>query len=597
MKKLYLFALLITWSACSYAQTLAVLQNKLDKATTPVEKIRGLNGIAKYYILDGNNDSLAKACIAKEIAIADKTGDQTLITKTYLMAGSTWLSFLGANDIERLSMANSFLQTALINARKNKQTTLEADVYLQFASYNKMPRVNRLDTAMAFVNKTKAILKENPNDSLMVIAVRSAAGIYLMQGDQLNAFRNYSAGLTIAEKTENPALLSDMYISMGAFYTSLEDYDKSLEYLLKCFKLMDENHLIKDEQSINIYMRIGQSYVGKKDYNTARKYFTEMRERAIKLHLHEIMVNQPLFYIEATYMEEKNYKALVQYIQNPQLVKLINQYNQAYLLNWYWGAYYEQQGKADSAAHYYDQVLEPASRLAQPATLISIYIAYGFFKIQTGQNAVGLQWMEKAREAGIKANSLAMNALIYQSLDSAYAKTGNKAKAYDYRVLYDEYTAKLKDQNKARQITLAEVNAEGQRLKLKQEKEEEALRKKHNLQYMGITAAIATVFIVLLLTGMFTTSAQIIRGIGFFAFIFFFEFVTLLCDHVIHDWTHGEPLKIMAIKIVFVALLVPVHHYVEEKVIHHLIHRKKIKLNKYLSGRGKSQEALTPELA
>jgi hypothetical protein len=78
----------------------------------------------------------------------------------------------------------------------------------------------------------------------------------------------------------------------------------------------------------------------------------------------------------------------------------------------------------------------------------------------------------------------------------------------------------------------------------------EALRKKHNLQYMGISAAM----------GRLKVKPMLIRGLGFLSFILLFEFIILLIDKPIHEITHGEPLPVLMIKIVIIAVLLPLHH-------------------------------------
>jgi len=52
-----------------------------------------------------------------------------------------------------------------------------------------------------------------------------------------------------------------------------------------------------------------------------------------------------------------------------------------------------------------------------------------------------------------------------------------------------------------------------------------------------------------------------------------FEFIILLADNRIHEWTHGEPWKVMSFKIILVAMLFPLHHWLEHKVIHYLLTR------------------------
>ncbi len=123
-------------------------------------------------------------------------------------------------------------------------------------------------------------------------------------------------------------------------------------------------------------------------------------------------------------------------------------------------------------------------------------------------------------------------------------------------------------------LVVVEIENENQRQKAE-------TRANHNIQYMGITAGIASVFILLMLLGVFSSSTTIIRGLSFFAFIFFFEFLILLFDTSIHKLTHGEPWKILSIKIVLIAILLPLHHYVEHKVVHHLLKQKKFTLPRW----------------
>ena len=58
-------------------------------------------------------------------------------------------------------------------------------------------------------------------------------------------------------------------------------------------------------------------------------------------------------------------------------------------------------------------------------------------------------------------------------------------------------------------------------------------------------------------------------------FIFLFEFIILLLDRTIQAWTHEEPWKVLLIKIVLAAGLVPLHHWLEHRVIYCLSHRQK----------------------
>ena len=60
--------------------------------------------------------------------------------------------------------------------------------------------------------------------------------------------------------------------------------------------------------------------------------------------------------------------------------------------------------------------------------------------------------------------------------------------------------------------------------------------------------------------------------------------------------SHGEPWKVLAIKICLIAALFPLHHYVENKVVHHLVTRKKLKLHTsfFHINRTKSKKEVLP---
>jgi hypothetical protein len=72
-----------------------------------------------------------------------------------------------------------------------------------------------------------------------------------------------------------------------------------------------------------------------------------------------------------------------------------------------------------------------------------------------------------------------------------------------------------------------------------------------------------------------------IQALGFISFIFLFEFIILLADQKIHHMTHGEPWKILAIKIVLIAILLPLHHWIEHKVVQRLISKRLIDLSSF----------------
>lgn len=58
---------------------------------------------------------------------------------------------------------------------------------------------------------------------------------------------------------------------------------------------------------------------------------------------------------------------------------------------------------------------------------------------------------------------------------------------------------------------------------------------------------------------------------SFISFIVLFEFIILIIDSKLHDWSHGDPYKILGVKVCIIAVLLPLHHWLEKKFLNLLL--------------------------
>ena len=151
-----------------------------------------------------------------------------------------------------------------------------------------------------------------------------------------------------------------------------------------------------------------------------------------------------------------------------------------------------------------------------------------------------------------------------------YKKSGDFQQASLYNSTYYKYKDSIETLNKEKELAQVEVADEQYRQKRLEEEEADKKRRRNNIQYMGITIGITGLFVMLVVLGMFKVSANTIKLIGFFAFLLFFEFIFLLFKKNIASLTHGEPLKDLAFMIALAAVLVPLHHWLEHRVIKYL---------------------------
>jgi uncharacterized membrane protein YhaH (DUF805 family) len=168
-----------------------------------------------------------------------------------------------------------------------------------------------------------------------------------------------------------------------------------------------------------------------------------------------------------------------------------------------------------------------------------------------------------------------------KQLESLYAGQGDYKNAYNYAVLNKVLSDSLNNLSKNDQMLILEIDHETRQREINAELEKQSIDRRHYLQYTAIIISIISLFIILLMLGSLKVPQWIIRMLGFFSFIFLFEFIILLADNKIHDITHGEPWKVLLIKIFLIAILLPMHHWIEKRVVALLLHPSLINISKY----------------
>ena len=184
--------------------------------------------------------------------------------------------------------------------------------------------------------------------------------------------------------------------------------------------------------------------------------------------------------------------------------------------------------------------------------------------------------MLEANALADSTHQLEMALEINKNLDTLYQLVGDYKQSKFYSAAYFQYKDSLQTINKEKELSQIEAQDE----QLRQEKlEQEAADKKrqrNNIQYLGITIGIASLFLLLIFLGMFKVSARFIKMLGFFAFLMFFEFIFLISKKNVYGITHGEPWKDLLFMILLAAVLLPLHHWVEHKVLHYLTSQNKL---------------------
>lgn len=578
MTRKLLPVLLLVISALAHAQQNPVLEDslkkELSKAATREKRIDILTDLCQ--VMMNTNIPEADRYGRMLLQEAELSRDRKLMVKALLVNGDRFSYFVTIKEYNQKAI--EFYNQALELARKNDLDEERARALLKLSSIYR--QTADFDKAFNFASQASSIISILDDDSLKVAASISTGNVYQGRKDRLLALRNYLNALTLAEemKKKNPALLRNCYYTLSSFYADIREYDKAIDYAQKA---TDQLPLIEKKQGVN-YNRVvdlysmGNLYLAKKDFDMSQ-YFYEasvkladsIKYEPLKMPGYNGLLNQ--------YIREKQpEKALAYFNTNPILKKYITNFGMGHVIDEAYGVIYSELNRFDSAKYYFEKAKPQYEKATTSASKMSFYSAYADFLNKSGDTKAAIDYYLKAKTLAEQTSDLEWQQKIAQELDSAYARTGDYKQSYFYNNLHSQLKDTLQKLGEEKDLMQMELKDEELRKARLDEEREEALRKKHDLQYTAIAISIGVVFTLLVLMGAFRVSEATIKIVGFFAFILLFEFIVLLADNKIHGWTHGEPLPVLGIKIVLIAMLLPLHHWLEHKVVTYLASRRLI---------------------
>ncbi|QBZ98250.1 tetratricopeptide repeat protein [Flavobacterium sangjuense] len=464
--------------------------------------------------------------------------------------------------------AQKYLDKMFALAKAEKNEEFQGWYYLYSSGLQYQIKGN---TAKGFelIQEANAIARENGFDSLAYEVGVTMGYIHNSKGERLLQYKSYITQLALAEKVGDGRVALNTYWQMFWFYNSLKQYSKAKEYALKILETGKKKNW--PDWIEGGYHLLTHYYTNVGEFETAKYYYKETNKLRKKRH-NPLSEDEDLLDIYSMSNDYENMLRLLQkddikknYFRNVSSGGLYDYYGQ--LANCY-----TKLGIKDSARNFLKK-MKSAMGKDQINSWNYYALTGNYYKLLNNPDSAAAYYAKADTGTGF-GNNVEDHMERYANLDTLFSRNGNYQKAYHYKQLWMQYKDSAAALSKEGDLVVLEIENENQRM-------EAETRASHNIQYMGITAGLASVFILLVLLGVFSSSTTIIRGLSFFAFIFFFEFLILLFDTAIHDLTHGEPWKILSIKIILIAMLLPFHHYIEHKVVNHLLQRKKIRFLKW----------------
>lgn len=543
--------------------------NRVASATNEKASIKSLAELAEFYYLH-RAEAKGDSVLQKQIFNAELSNDKNLVLEALFSGAienvSKWSS------TETFDRALKFVDKGVMYARSMGRADYEVIGSIRKAGLYRKRGDN--DKALEQMLMAVSSLSNTTSDSLKSVVYLETGRIFLAKKDAISAYKNYNSAFDLAYKNNNVPLQSECYHHFAELYQSLSDVASAKKNLLRSFE---------------INSKAGYEFGMLHDYKDLarltdeQEYIDKLLKLAGKLKSDKYLLSGKILMYAIWIVVKQDSKAALDYLHANE--DLNQYYLNTGMPSYYWniGNVYFYSNRPDSAIRYYTLAEPGLNTTFESSVRQALFHDMGESYLQLNQFSRATVYFEKALLISEQQNDFSLASAISSKLSALYANGGDYKKAFDYTQKNIFYKDTLEQLNEQKEVVLLEVDRESKKHEKDLADAEANARRTRNLQYTGIAIAIASVFAFMILMGMFPVSRVTIKMLSFFAFICLFEFIVLLVDSYLHKVTHGEPLKIWSAKIILIAILVPIQHYLEHGVVHFLASQRLLRMRQHLS--------------
>ncbi|MCX6249428.1 MAG: hypothetical protein NTX61_01630 [Bacteroidetes bacterium] len=546
------------------------LWSEIKKTNNDSLKIEKLFDLAFFYFDLIGDDQLADSVSRLGIQIAEVSHRPELLLISYNR-------YISSNNLSKYNKnaLDCALKAEQVSGTNNPDIALRntenlVSVYLSGYDYDK---------ALEYSYKSLSISTATENTIWKAQSYLEIGKSLDGKNQKIEAFRNYLTAAALAERIQNSDLLIKCYSELSQFYNMNKLYNKATLY-----KLM-QSDLLKRILPVDSVALMWTKYdLQAIDLNSNNN---QMNERIMQEILdftrrkkHDRMLKYEIALIRSHLIEADKIRQLhdLYYKQFPAELKKLASGNPG-LFNRLKAFFCEEENMPDSAIYYFNHAETILQSDPNKILQSNFYNRFGQFLMRHGLKDQAIEKFSKSYELAKAASYFDYMLVASKQLESSYVQNSDYKNAYKYAVLNKVLSDSLNNMSKNDQLLIMEIDHETRLRDQTTELEKQLTLRRHYLQYTAITIIMIGVFIVLLMLGSLKVPEWIIKMLGFFSFIFLFEFIILISDNKINVITHEEPWKIILIKIFLIAILLPMHHWIERRVIAFLLNPRLINIS------------------
>jgi len=393
------------------------------------------------------------------------------------------------------------------------------------------------------------------------------------QNLKIEAFRNYLSALAIAQKHHDDALLTACHRTLSFFFNVNNMASKAVEYKLKEIRILEQQvpidsvalrSALLDLEEITFHSReeVNEEVLKASIRFASRMHVEPLYRAAMALYRSWLISKLDLEGLTRLYDEDYPLELQRLSVEEPFTYYRVN----AYL--------HESASRMDSAIHYFGLAEMALGDDPNKVLRAHFMIRFAELLLRDGQGIAAEQKLHQAYELALASGFLPYARQAADAMKEVCAGQKDYARAY----AFSEYSRRISDSLSAiaqgEDLFLLEIDNATRMHETALIQEEIAYKRSRNIQYTAITVGIIFVFFIVITLGSLAIRSWVKRLMSFLSFVMLFEFIILVLDFQIHHYTQGEPWKILMIKIVLIAILLPLHHFLERRMSEYLLTRR-----------------------